>query len=368
MTVRSCCDLAKWKWNDAQSFEDQGLTEIASALDMCMNKISATDEVKDGGIIEMAVTRSGMTQQPDARQVNILASMKDSEGTPLIFPREGGSFVLLSTGYANDAKGLPKANNGKIVEPTFDSGAIVPHVIPEPYKTAHGGKLKSHAACDQLNAGEFKITDSVRLHIKMRAPETAQGFSFDFRFFASDWPRNVCQKSNDYFLALLTDEDGNPLPGVNEDGNIAYEETSNPNFKINPITVNSAFFTACANPSCSSVFAQEWSGGCPFNISCDQTAQTCGVGCTGETAELAAYYPAYFSASADDTIAKKGGGTAWLTTQAPVEPGKIFNLDFYIWDTELRSNDSTVILDNFQWICGETAVKTDFAKVAAAAN
>ena len=96
-------------------------------------------------------------------------------------------------------------------------------------------------------------------------------------------------------------------------------------------------------------------------MSCDTTSNTCGTGCTDGSVELAAYYPDYFSSATDSTQTKRGGGTAWLTTQAPVEPGEIFNLDFYIWDTGDRVYDSTVILDNFQWKCSETTVGTDFA-------
>ena len=73
------------------------------------------------------------------------------------------------------------------------------------------------------------------------------------------------------------------------------------------------------------------------------------------------YVPTPFSES---NIHGFGGGTAWLTTQAPVTPGQVFNLDFYIWDTGDSYLDSTVILDNFQWRCEETSVGT-FASGAA---
>ncbi len=66
--------------------------------------------------------------------------------------------------------------------------------------------------------------------------------------------------------------------------------------------------------------------------------------------------------------AKKGGAAGWLTAQAPAVPGEIFNLDFYIWDTDSKYDDSTVIPGNFRWICGETAAKTDFSKAAAGTN
>ena len=342
MKERSCGNLANWTYESSQSFAAKGLKEIASALDMCMNEISATDNAEDGGIIEVSVTRSGLSERPDVKQVNVLEAMKDIAGNALISPREGGSFVLLSTGLATDVYRMNKA--------TGDQSFSYGHVIPEPYRTAHSGKLQSHETCDSSNI----ISDSVRLHIKMRAPKTAKGFSFDFRFFSREYPYYVCTGFNDFFLTLLTDESGKPLPGVNADGNISFDKNGN------PVSVNNAFFTTCANPQCHSSFSQS-AQGCPRIMSCDKTTNTCGTECTDGSDELAAYYPDYFSSATDSTQTKRGGGTAWLTTQAPVEPGEIFNLDFYIWDTGDMVYDSTVILDNFQWKCSETTVGTDFA-------
>ncbi len=44
------------------------------------------------------------------------------------------------------------------------------------------------------------------------------------------------------------------------------------------------------------------------------------------------------------------GGTAWLTTEAPVVPGETIVLDFLIWDTGDSELDSLVLLDNFRWL------------------
>ena len=96
-------------------------------------------------------------------------------------------------------------------------------------------------------------------------------------------------------------------------------------------------------------------------MACDPNANTCGTGCVDGSDALAAYYENYYASSNDYTSTKRGGGTAWLTTQAPVVPGEIFNLDFYIWDTGDQVLDSSVIIDNFQWKCTETQVSTDFA-------
>ena len=45
-----------------------------------------------------------------------------------------------------------------------------------------------------------------------------------------------------------------------------------------------------------------------------------------------------------------GGGTGWLTSQAPVQPGEIISLEFLIWDTGDESYDSSVLLDNLTWV------------------
>jgi hypothetical protein len=108
---------------------------------------------------------------------------------------------------------------------------------------------------------------------------------------------------------------------------------------------------------------------CPAMLSCDAATGTCGGNlCTDGKDELAAYYPQFYSSVEDDPQVKRGGGTAWLTTKAPVTPGEIFNLDFYIWDTGDLRFDSSVILDNFQWNCETTTNTTDFAKPVESVN
>ena len=54
-----------------------------------------------------------------------------------------------------------------------------------------------------------------------------------------------------------------------------------------------------------------------------------------------------------------GGGTAWLRSQAPVVPGEVFDLELHIWDTSDHVLDSTVLLDNFQWLQEPTPVLTE---------
>jgi hypothetical protein len=50
------------------------------------------------------------------------------------------------------------------------------------------------------------------------------------------------------------------------------------------------------------------------------------------------------------TDSTSGGGTGWLTSQAPVQPGEVISLEFLIWDTGDESYDSSVLLDHLTWV------------------
>jgi hypothetical protein len=47
-----------------------------------------------------------------------------------------------------------------------------------------------------------------------------------------------------------------------------------------------------------------------------------------------------------------GGATGWLTSQAPVQAGETFTIEFIIWDTGDGFLDSSVLVDNFTWVGG----------------
>ena len=52
------------------------------------------------------------------------------------------------------------------------------------------------------------------------------------------------------------------------------------------------------------------------------------------------------------------GATSWLRTTAPITGGEDFTIRFAIWDASDQLSDSTVILDNFQWIIDPTQLGT----------
>ncbi len=346
---RTCSNLTTWKYNEKSNISATGALALAQAFDACLDIV--TEASMKPGLIEFSISpASDYNIGIDPRQFNIKDGMYDVLGNKLIEPRVGGSFVILSSGIAGDSQTELQAHGVDDVKMSLGGS------IPEPYRTAHHNQLQTHPLCA---SGGADIYDTVRLHLKMRAPETAKGISFDFRFFSREYPYYVCSKYNDFFLALLTDENGQPIvtdTSDTPDGNISFDRAGN------PISVNNAFFTTCAASPCSGVFEKAMSDKCPAMMSCDASTQTCGGDlCTDGMTELAAYYPEFYSGTGDDPKVKRGGGTAWLTTKAPVNPGEIFNLDFYIWDTGDLRFDSSVILDNFQWSCEATTNATDFA-------
>lgn len=148
-------------------------------------------------------------------------------------------------------------------------------------------------------AGDTDINDDVALEVTLRAPTNATGFSYNFNFYSFEYPEWVCTSFNDQYIALVT-----PPPEGAINGNISFDSMTN------PVSVNIAFFEVC--------------DGCPLGA-----AELAGTG---------------FDVWDD------AGATSWLVTTAPVTGGQELTIRFTIWDTGDASWDSTVLLDNFQWI------------------
>jgi hypothetical protein len=98
-------------------------------------------------------------------------------------------------------------------------------------------------------------------------------------------------------------------------GNISFDS------QHNPVSVNIAFFDVCL--------------GCALGV-----GQLTGTGFD---------------------LLNDSGATSWLKSQAPITGGSVFSIRFAIWDTGDSAFDSTVLIDNFQWIAngGTVTVSTD---------
>jgi hypothetical protein len=157
--------------------------------------------------------------------------------------------------------------------------------------------------------GDTAINDDVAFELSLRAPSNATGYAFDFTFYSFEYPEWVCTEYNDQFIALVE-----PPPQGSIAGNVSFDSMKN------PVSVNIALFEVC--PGCA-----------------QGTGPLQGTGFD----------------SWDDA-----GATGWLVTQAPVTGGETFAIRFAIWDTGDQALDSTVLIDNFQWIAnaGSVAVGT----------
>ena len=154
------------------------------------------------------------------------------------------------------------------------------------------------------------INDDVGLEVTLRAPSNATGYSFNFDFYTFEYPEWICDLYNDQFIALVT-----PPPMGSINGNISFDSMTN------PVSVNIALFDVCPPP--------------------------CALG----TAELVG--------TGFDTW-NDAGATGMLQTTAPIAGGEEFTIRWAIFDTQDAFFDSTVLVDNFQWIAsgGTVAVGT----------
>ncbi len=164
--------------------------------------------------------------------------------------------------------------------------------------------------------GANDIYDDVALELTLRAPTNATGFSYEFSFYSHEYPEWVCDDFNDQFIALVS-----PPPQGSIQGNISFDS------QTNPVSVNIALFEVC---------------------------QGCAQG-TG--AMVGTGFDTWGGGIGDS------GATGWLYSTAPIGPGEEFTIRYAIWDTGDEDYDSTVILDNFQWIADGGTVGVGTAPV-----
>lgn len=309
---------------------------LARAIGVCTDA-----STKGYGLVSATISRGyGRTDAPAAAQTGILGKFGN-----VIKPRNGSKLAVLSTGYADEYNGAPGApfggSTGKIGTQSFKligKGWFEPASLAE---TQTGtGKLppgfpKAADGCEQAP----QTNDVVNLKLILKAPPNASGVQFDFNFYSGEWPAYICSPFNDGFLAFLSAKGfNNGTPD-----NISFDA------KKNPVSVNNGFFDRCNAGA---------------KIGCGDGAKPGTSECPGGVAELAGTgfgiegpWCAPYSDSSAKTV--NGGATGWLTSKAPVVPGETFTLEFFIWDTGDAVLDSSVLLDNFNWVEGEVQTTTE---------
>jgi hypothetical protein len=292
--------------DEAPAACDQGLAlqssdalDFARSLGLCERAApNAQGKARTWGVLEAAIETTDGKGKPLPRQYGIQTAWGAQ-----VTPRAGASMVALSSGVARTP-----TQPGYVALPKGTDSTPNAHAAPPGFpKNAQGCPVSRFP----------QAFDSVVLRIKIRVPTNAKGFSFDFKFYTTEYAEYVCQAYNDSFVTIL--ETKAPLPPT-LDRNVSFGPNGD------PINVNSAFFLACSPDTA-------WNGkafACPLG-----TAELVGTGFDAIPAGLG-------------KIAQNGA-TDWLRTTAPVVPGEDMTVSFMIWNVGDHWLPSSVILDNFQW-------------------
>lgn len=247
----------------------------AKAMGLCKK---ADPNGRDWGVIEAKwVKPDGSSLGNNGMEgVNVVSKFGVND------PQFGKSMLVLSSGLAEEGAPI-----------TTDKGFT--HGTPDGYP-------KESPACPGVKTG--KAQDGAALELKIRVPSNAQSFSYQQNFFTQEYPVYICSTFNDFFVTMM-----DPPPDGLEDGNIAFDQDTN------PISVNNSLLQVCkAGTHKGKTFP------CPLG---------------------------------EDTLSSTGfeghAGTGWLTTSAPVTPGSEITLRFAIWDSGDGALDSTVLIDDFKF-------------------
>ncbi len=141
------------------------------------------------------------------------------------------------------------------------------------------------------------VNDQSLLTMQLRVPDDAHSFTFQWYFLSREYPVYVGSDYNDRFTVWQD--------GAAYEGNIVFDEGGN------VVDVNNALFGVTDEASLSGTGIWRPSGGSPSGYD--------------------------------------GGGTGWVNTTSPVEPGELLSLRFDIHDVADQVYDSAVLLDGFTW-------------------
>jgi hypothetical protein len=138
---------------------------------------------------------------------------------PNVRPQQGGALLALSSASAR------RPGDPDFVLP-IDGDMGTTSATPD-------GWPKPFPSCSEPLDPVPVANDSAALSLRIRVPTNAQGLSFRFAFFTTEFPAWVCRQYNDYFVALMASSEGLQESNLSWDG------------QGNPISVNSVLLEAC---------------------------------------------------------------------------------------------------------------------------
>lgn len=266
----------------------------AKAIDLCRTTTaSATGASKTWGVYtsDARLVQADASSTPHNRSYGLMSQFGNSQNAAF----KGNRLAVYSSGTAR-VPGQPSYvdPNGQVA--SFNQGT----------DCAFPAGFPANAAGCPATAGN--ANDSTGLFLKIRVPTNAQSFSYNFRYFSSEYPEWLCTIYNDHFVGLLESNQNV--------GNISFDSMNN------PVSVNVGFFNVPGCPTCTSNVLT--------NTGFDGT-------CSGQIC---------------------GGATDWLQTSAPVDPGEEITMHFSVWDQGDHVWDSSVLIDNWTWSAQPALVDT----------
>jgi hypothetical protein len=308
---------------DESLLPDGGASAFAQALGICPTSIDATH----WGLVSATYSSGHSYQDAGAANFDEQHGILPSFGSVLV-PTEGATMGVLSSGSATATdsdtgplfKGEKTGMQGAagVLGTTGNTGDLPP------------GFPQTYPGCPAVST---ILNDLIDVRLQIRVPTNASGFTLDFDFMSGDWPDYACSTYNDGFIAYLSSaafNGGTPA-------NMATDGAGN------PVTINAPALPVCTAGT---------------ELGCDSsgTPSDAGTGtsiCAAGPASLAgtgfaAADPAV--AYCGSVVSTSGGGTGWLTSSAPVQPGEVITLELIIWDSGDASFDSSVLLDHFHWL------------------
>lgn len=247
--------------------------QLAGALGVCPSSNGSA------GVLTSTIAQGDGTTLGSHIHTGVMTAF----GTGGFAAQQGSTMAVLSSGAARDK------NDPGWIAPEFGMSGAGASVKPPLLVAGDPDPGCPHPT---------SVYDDPTLTVTLRAPTNATGFSFQYNYFASEYPNWVCSVFSDNFYVTM-----DPMPAGSTDGNIAFDDTGN-------------VVTASSSRHCS-----------PFG----------GFFCPLGTAALTG------------TGYETDGATGWNTVAAPVTGGSEFTLTFRIWDTSDPFTDSLVLLDDFRW-------------------
>jgi len=271
---------------------DNDPMNAAAAMDMC-----DTVAVVGHGVQTAGYVRAAGAATVGSNQSGLVGSWGNT-----VVPQHGNSMLVLSSGVAREF-GAPGACGA---DSCVHGGGVPPAGFPQNVPGCQGG---------------IGIADDIGIEIDLVAPANATGLRMQFYFMSFEFPEWVCTRFNDQFILLMSPP---PVGAIN--GNIAFDSNTN------PVSVNVGFQPVC-NPG-------SW----------PSFAANCLIGCPSLPVPYCADGPGDLAGTGFAEWQNFAGGTDWLEVTAPVTPGSAFTLRFAIWDTGDANLDSTVLIDDFEWV------------------